>query len=203
MSGKGESMGNSHYQVDEIAQMHHNGSTYEAICDIMHCSRRKANQVVKAMRDPNYQEVQYIHLPRSNKMPKKVTNEIFHHIETLSLPDAALTNRETGTKIIERFGVTIGESTMSAERQNMGFHFRPPMIEQNLPLQQHHARLQFTLYLVRIEIDSKTIVFSDESCFVIGSDKHRVGQTGTTVSRGPRGHYRAVLTDFSVVDLRK
>jgi hypothetical protein len=49
----------------------------------------------------------------------------------LSLLDAALTNREIQTKIIEQFDVTIGESTVSAELQNLGFHFRAPMVEDN------------------------------------------------------------------------
>jgi hypothetical protein len=97
--------------------------------------------------------------PRSNKAPKKAANEISRYIETLSLLDTTLTDREIGTKIVERFGVTIGESTMSAERQNFGFHFRPPMVEQNLTWQQRHARLQFAHDLVRIGIDSTTIVF--------------------------------------------
>jgi hypothetical protein len=64
-----------------------------------------------------------------------VSNEISRYIETLSLLDATLSHREIRTKIIERFGVTIGESTMSAEHQNLGFHFRPLMVEQNFTWQ--------------------------------------------------------------------
>jgi hypothetical protein len=164
-------MGNAQSQADGIAKMLQNDSTYEVICDIMHCRRRKVSQIVKAMRDPNHQEGQRIHLPRSNKLPKNVTNEISRSIETLSLLDATLTNREIRTKIIERFTVTTGGSRVSPGRQNLGFHFRPPMVEQNLTWQQRHARLQFARDLVKIGIASKTIVFSDENCFVVGSDK--------------------------------
>jgi transposase len=88
--------------------------------------------MVKAMRDPDYQQGQHIHFPRSNKVPEKVTNEISRYIEMLSLLDAILTDREIRMKIIERFGLTIDESTVSTERQILGFHFRPPMAEQNL-----------------------------------------------------------------------
>jgi hypothetical protein len=45
------------------------------------------------------------------------------------------------------------------------------MVEQNLTWQQRHARLQFAFDLLRIGIDLKTIVFSNESHFMIGSDK--------------------------------
>jgi hypothetical protein len=38
--------------------------------------------------------------------------------------DAALTNYEIRRKIIERFDITLGESTISTERRNLGFHFR-------------------------------------------------------------------------------
>jgi hypothetical protein len=71
MSKKGQSMGNAQSEDDGIAQMLQNSSTYKVICDMMHCSRREVRQVIKAMRDPNYQEGQHIHLPRSNKAPKK------------------------------------------------------------------------------------------------------------------------------------
>jgi hypothetical protein len=96
---------------------------------------------------------------RSNKVPQKVTNEISRYIETLSLLDVNLTHREIRTKIIERFGVTIGESTVSAERQNLGFYFCHPMFEQNLKWQQRHARLQFALDLVRIGLTRKRSSF--------------------------------------------
>jgi hypothetical protein len=50
----------------------------------------------------------------------------------LSLLNATLANREIRTKNIEQFGVTIGASTVSPERQDLGFHFRAAMVEQNL-----------------------------------------------------------------------
>jgi hypothetical protein len=109
--------------------------------------------------------------PGQTMCPKNVANEIVRSIETLLLLDATLTNREIRTKIIEQFGVRIGESTVSAECQNLGFQFRPPIVEQNFTQQQRHPRLQFAFDLVRIGIDLKMIVFSDESRFVIGLDK--------------------------------
>jgi hypothetical protein len=76
MSEKRESMRNAQSRTDGTVQILQNGSIYEVICDIMHCSKRKVHQIAKTMRDPNYQECQHIHLPGSNKVPKKVTNGI-------------------------------------------------------------------------------------------------------------------------------
>jgi hypothetical protein len=127
----------------------------------MHCSRRKVSQVVNAMRHPNYQESRHIHFPQVEQgAPNKVPNKISRYIETLSLLDATLTHCEIRTKIIGRFDVTIGESTVSSERQNLRFHFRRPMVEENLTWLQRHCRLQFALDIVRIVMDFKKVAIS-------------------------------------------
>jgi hypothetical protein len=118
MAGITPSMGNSQSQTDGIVQMLQHGCTSECICHTIHCSKRKVSQVVHTMHDENYHEGDAIRLTAIRQgAPDKVTPEISSDIETISLLDAMLTNQEIRTKIIERFGVTLSESTVSTERQ--------------------------------------------------------------------------------------
>lgn len=82
--------------------------------------------------------------------------------------DAPLTDYETQKQIIGQLRLNFDESAASTKARNLEFHFRSPMTSQNLAWRQRHARLQVTLDLLRIGIDQKTIVFSDEVCFLNG-----------------------------------
>jgi hypothetical protein len=165
-------------QIDSICPSNYFSCVYDffpplyLLNNLPDISVQQVNKITKMMPDLSYQEGQHRPLPQVPQgAPIKVTHGISCDIEALSLMDATFTNGEIRRTIIERFGVTFGESTVCIERRNLRFHFRPPMVEQSLTWQQWHVRFQFALDLLRTGIDLKTTVFSDEVRFAIVSDK--------------------------------
>jgi hypothetical protein len=109
-------------------------------------------------------------IPKKMGRPKKITEEISNYIEILSSIDASLTNGVIAAKIYDRLGKTLSEQSVSAERIRLGFHWRPPLVKQELTAAQEHQRVQFAMDIAEMRIDPAAIIFSDEPRFVLGDD---------------------------------
>jgi hypothetical protein len=104
---------------------------------------------------------------------KKINPAMSSYIETLACLDSSLTNREILMMFRLRWPrIPLSESLVSAERIQLGFTWRRPLVKQDLTIAQDHQRLRFANDLMAMAIDPTKIIFSDESRFVIGDD-HR------------------------------
>ena len=80
--------------------------------------------------------------------------------------------------ISERFQLAISLSTVSRGCKKLNYHYKPPKHKQALTPKQIADRVSFAYTLITMyysnEIDLGSIVFSDESRFVLGDDKRWV-----------------------------
>jgi hypothetical protein len=102
---------------------------------------------------------------------EKITPEV-SCIETLSTLDRTLTDFEILNLIRSHLpALGLSESSVSAERIELGSTLRPPLMKQDLAIAQQHPRLQFASDFKALVIDPITIISSDESRFLLGDDR--------------------------------
>ena len=146
----------------QILLLRHNGSTYREIGSIMNVSFTTIKQILSG------------HKKEVSKVgaPKKVTEEICSFIEAQSLLNSLYTNEEIRDQIREKFDVSLSVSSVSTARVKLGFRWRPPMRVQYLSDSQKFMRIQFATDMLTENIDSRKIIFTDESRFCVGPDNN-------------------------------
>ena len=105
------------------------------------------------------------------RQPTKVTSDIRTLIETETLADGTLNDQQLADKIDRLTGVTISHDSVRRVRHELGFHYRPKMVIQELSEVQKKQRCDFCRWvLTNDQIDFQKIVFTDESRFCQGPD---------------------------------
>jgi transposase len=155
-------MGAAHSVPEVVHTLRAHGCTYRFIAREVGCSYSTISQQQKS--------------PVGQKQmgrPKKITAEISSYIETLSLLDSCLTNIHIARLIHEKWpNVTLSEASVSIERNKLGFHWRSPLVKQEVSVPQQFQRFQFATDMRGENVDPARFIFSDESRFVLGDD-HR------------------------------
>jgi hypothetical protein len=83
--------------------------------------------------------------------------------------DTPVSSAQTRAKVQEWWPDLKVEKTTI--RSNLGFKFQSPMLKQDLSPEHRFQIYQFGLDAMAKNLDRRTIVFSDECRFVLGSDK--------------------------------
>ena len=72
--------------------------------------------------------------------------------------------------IQQRFNISVSRSTITRVRNELGFHYRPPRVKQELTEIQKKERVEFCHWALSNRDKIPCLVFSDESRFQLGPD---------------------------------
>ena len=107
--------------------------------------------------------------------PSKISQRISEYISLRTLQDSTLTNSSLVEEVEQKFGISLSDCTIRRERLKHGFVFGPPLHSQLLTQKQIDKRIAFCRKILDEQSDIiPIIVFSNESRFVLGSDKRWV-----------------------------
>ena len=110
--------------------------------------------------------------------PTKLTAEVLAYIHTMLYADAHSTLELIKSSVEQRFNIAIALSTVSRGCKQLNYKYKPPKRKQKLTAKQIADRVSFAYTLITMyysnEIDLYSIVFSDESRFILGDDKRWV-----------------------------
>ena len=108
--------------------------------------------------------------PRRPGRRSVLTDEHLSFIETNTLADATLSDGRMAEMIQQRFNISVSRSTITRVRNELGFHYRPPRVKQELTEIQKKERVEFCHWALSNRDKIPCIVFSDESRFQLGPD---------------------------------
>ena len=113
--------------------------------------------------------------PHTMGRPRVITPQMITHIEKKLLENARMTLFQMKNSIKQTFNIELSMTTIARTYRNLKFQYRPPKHRQLLTSQQKNNRVSFAYSMINKayeeEIDLSTLVFSDESRFVLGTDK--------------------------------
>lgn len=158
-------------------------STQEQIAKALNVSKKRVNNAIKEFRVTG-------EIPKARKIgrPPKITSNIKDFIKIRSIQNCTTTNEEMAKDIAKNFNVNLSESSVGNTRKQLKFNYAPPRHMQKLTPAHQQARIEFCQKMLGQLNVLESIAFSDESRFVLGSDKKwrwiRRGeeQEGSTVS---------------------
>ena len=130
--------------------------------------------------------------PKANHAPTKLTHEVLSAIHTMIYNDAHVTLETMQKSISQQFSMAISIASIQNGCKKLNYCYKPPQHTHLLTSKQMSDRVSFAYTLVHYyysnEIDLTTIVFSDESRFVLGDDKRwvwrRYGERNVTAVVG-------------------
>lgn len=158
-------------------------NTQEQIARSLNVSKKRVNHAIKEFRITG-------EIPQALKIgrPTKITSNIQDFIKIKSIQDCTTTNENIAKDIEKNFNVKLSESSVGNTRKKLKFNYSPPRHMQKLTVAHQEARVEFCQKMLQQINVLESIAFSDESRFVLGSDKKwrwiRRGeeQEGSTVS---------------------
>ena len=154
-------------------------------------NKRKDIVAIMLLEDKSYRYISSL-LGVSNltisKINSMLKNGIFHidepmpnkrilyqkQVESVRAEFPNYSDQRISELVYQRYGIKISRSTVNRIESDLGFRFLPLKHKPNLTEEQKMKRILFTYRILKDGISGRRIIFSDESRFVIGSDRHWV-----------------------------
>lgn len=148
------------------------GFSLRKIKETFHVGSDKVSETIKY-----YRRTGSIPKPPERKRTK-LTQTVLSEIHNMIYADAHVTLQQMQKNIAERFQLAVSISTVARGCSIMNYQYKPPKHKQILTPKQISYRVSFAYTLITMyysnDIDLGSIVFSDESRFVLGDDKRWV-----------------------------
>ena len=172
---------------EEILVLAHNiGFTIREIKSGFHFGSSKISRVIN-----DYKRTGQI--PKKPKIgaPTNITNDVLLKIHQLISGNARISLMNMSIAIQEQLKITISPTTVQKGCKQLRYSYKPPQLNHNLTEVQKRNRILFARTMILMayngQIDLRSIVFSDESRFVLGDDKQwvwrRYGERNPTAVR--------------------
>ena len=165
---------------EKIIWAYTRGFSQRVIQKSFHIGSIKVNRTIQY-----YKKNKEIPKPK-NTTAKKLTENILLYIETTLINEAHTTLQEMQNQIKSKFQMAISLATLSRGCKKLNFSYKPPKHCQLLTQTQKTNRVSFAITLIDMfysnNIDLTSIIFSDESRFVLGDDKRWVWRRHGTYS---------------------
>ena len=148
------------------------GFTIRKIKEAFHFGTSKVSETIKYYKRTG-------NVPKSQQRePPKLTSEVLAHIHSMIFADAHITLQKMQKGIAERFQIAVSLTTVARGCATMKYQYKPPKHKQMLTPKQIADRVSFAYTLITMyysnDIELGSIIFSDESRFVLGDDKRWV-----------------------------
>lgn len=146
----------------------------------LHLDGRSARYIIKTLRVGylriksaiiSFQNPKYLSHQKGG--PKIINEQIIRLVESLTLEDASLSDKNCSLKIYSILQVKIDSTTINRICHLLKFNWKPPRIIQKLSEEQIQLRLEFVNDIHTGNICSRNILFSDESRFSICNGSKR------------------------------
>lgn len=149
-----------------IIESHLAGKTQDQIAAQCHCGKTRVNTTIRL-----YKQTGNIPKAQNIGRPTKITPQIIEFVRIRTIQDCETTNLQIANEILRNYNIKISEMSIATLRRELKFNFSPPRHEQKLTPEHIRRRMDFCQKMLgQINVLSK-IAFSDESRFVLGSDK--------------------------------
>ena len=158
---------NEQFLDNQIKRSLQAGLTQRKIAKILCVGRDRIRAVSQSMLTGQ-------NLTHNRNGPLKVTPVIRARIVQLTLQDARLSDSDVAEIITKEFKIKLSRCTVNTIRHSEKFNFKPLKHCQLLTESQMQERLQFVKSYRDKELPTENLLFSDESRFILESDKRWV-----------------------------
>ena len=150
---------------EQIVTMLKHGCTYETISKFLNVSKSSISYLKKRIDSNSFSPC--IQTPNKREICR-------NELEALRIEFPNASDSKIAELIKRNLGIEISRSTINRIEHALNFKYLPLKHKQNLTESQKRNRVLFSYNILKEGINGEDIIFSDESRFVLGTDRHWV-----------------------------